>query len=115
MSPPRIVPIRIRYMEWLLARLREARFSPGLTFHAYHALDSHLWGFTLWEQGHAMPAGDVADVAATFLRQFPADEYPYLHEHVEQHVTGFGRDEKGAFEFVLDLILDGLERARATA
>jgi AcrR family transcriptional regulator len=112
MSPPTIVPIRIRYMEWLLARLRGAGFSERLTFHAYHTVDSHLWGFTLWEQGHSMPAGDLADLAASFLRQFPAEEYPYLHEHVQQHISGFGRGEKSAFEFVLDLILDGLERAR---
>ena len=115
MSPPRIVPIRIRRTEWMLERLREAGFSAELTYHAYHALDSHLWGFTLWELGHSLSADDLPGLAAAFLRQFPADEYPYLHEHVEQHVAGFGRDEKGAFEFVLDLILDGLERLRETA
>jgi hypothetical protein len=29
-------------------------------------------------------------------------------------MAGFGRGEKGAFELVLDLILDGLERERDT-
>jgi hypothetical protein len=52
----------------------------------------------------------LADLAATFLQAFPADEYPYMHEHAQQHMAGFGRGEKGAFELVLDLILDGLER-----
>jgi AcrR family transcriptional regulator len=110
MSPPRILPIRIRYMEWLLGRLRDAGFPDGLTYHAYHALDAHLWGFTLWEQGHAMPSDGLADLATRFLRQFPADEYPYVHEHIQQHVAGFGKGEKSAFEFVLDLLLDGLGR-----
>ncbi len=115
MSPPRILPVRVRYMEWLLGRLREAGFSAGLTYHAYHALDAHLWGFTLWELGHSVTTDDVADMAASFLRRFPSDEFPHLTEHVRQHITGFGRGEKSAFEFVLDLILDGLEHARNTA
>ena len=37
-----------------------------------------------------------------------------MHEHVEQHMDG-GAEGKGAFELVLDLILDGLERMRDTA
>src|SRR5436190_10711218 len=48
MSPTRAraVPApRIRYIEWLLRCLREAGFSPELTYHAYHALDSHILGF----------------------------------------------------------------------
>ena len=105
-------PVRLRNMEWTLGRLREAGFSAELTYHAYHALDSHIMGFTLWEQGHSLTAADLPRLAATFLRDFPVDEYPYVHEHVEQHLSGFGRKGKGAFEFVLDLILDGLEQAR---
>lgn len=115
LSPPRMLPARMQVMERMLRRLREAGFSADLTYHAYHALDSHIWGFTLWELGHSITRDDVDDLAATFLRELPADEYPYTAEHVEQHLAGFGRDGKGAFEFVLDLILDGIERVRDTA
>src|SRR5215208_2263294 len=52
MPDPRAKPARLVYMEWLLRRLRDAGFSPALTYHAYHALDSHIVGFTLWELGH---------------------------------------------------------------
>src|SRR5439155_11105879 len=45
MSPARIGPARLRYMESLLGRLREAGFSANMTHHAYHALDSHILGF----------------------------------------------------------------------
>src|ERR1700747_939499 len=38
---------RIRYMEWLLRRLRQAGFSPELPYSAYHTLDSHIFGYTL--------------------------------------------------------------------
>ena len=122
MSPTRArafpVP-RIRYIEWLLRCLREAGFSPELTYHAYHALDSHILGFTLWHLGHAAGAKDIAgeqdfaDFATGLVEELRADGYPYLAEHAEQHIEGVegGRE----FEFGLDLILDGLKRARAAA
>jgi len=110
---------RVRYMEWLLGRLREAGFSAELTYHAYHALDSHILGFTLWELGHSGAANavrgdkDFADFAASFVRELRAADYPYLAEHAEQHVAAFGDQGTSEFEFGLDLIPDGLERARA--
>jgi AcrR family transcriptional regulator len=109
-SMPSAPTARMRYMEWLLATLREAGFPPELAYHAYHVLDSHILGFTLWELGHSMPpATDLDDVAATFLRSLPMDEFPYLVEHVQQHLDP--RDDSvSAFEYGLDLILDGLKR-----
>jgi AcrR family transcriptional regulator len=110
---------RLRYMEWLLGLLRKAGFSPELTYHAYHALDGHILGFTLWQLGHSAGAKElrdgagVADFAATVLRELQATgDYPYLSEHVEQHITGLGDDSAEEFEFGLDLILDGLKRTR---
>src|ERR1700704_4009940 len=37
---------RLRWMESLLRRLREAGLSANMTHHAYHALDSHIIGST---------------------------------------------------------------------
>lgn len=113
MSPARNCPARLRYMEAILRRLRDDGFSAGLTYHAYHALDSHAIGFTLWEVGHSMPTEDLESLASSFLPTI-ADDHPYLVEHAEQHLAGFGRDGDGEFEFVLDLILDGVERVRAS-
>ena len=112
MTRTSILPARLAYMEAILGTFREAGFPPGLTFHAYHALDSHVIGFTLWEVGHSLPSDDLADLAAGFLREVAGD-HPYLAEHIEQHVAGYGSDGEGEFAFVLDLLLDGLERARA--
>jgi hypothetical protein len=42
-----------------------------------------------------------------------AGGYPYLAEHAEQHVAAPTNQDEGEFRFVLDLILDGLKRARA--
>jgi hypothetical protein len=51
-------------------------------------------------------------MAVTFLDQFPAGEYPHLAELTTAHVLQPGYDYGDEFEFGLDLILDGLERAR---
>ena len=117
----RAAPRRLRYMEWLLARLREAGFSAEMTYHAYHALDSHILGFTLWQLGHSAAAKDIgagkglADfVAGPCSEELRTDDYPYLAEHGEQHLAGFGGGQR-EFEFGLDLILDGLRRLRDAA
>jgi AcrR family transcriptional regulator len=110
-----ISPARLRYMESILGTLRESGFSPDLTHHAYHALDSHITGFTLWQVNIPFNAEDIAELGATFLQELPTDEYPYVAEHTEQHLMPSGNEEKSEFEFGLDLILDGLERLRDTA
>jgi AcrR family transcriptional regulator len=102
---------RMRYMEALLGRLREAGFSANLTHHAYHALDSHIIGSTLWHAGYSnmkLPA----NFEQIFVRDI-AKELPYLAEHAQQHITKSKRDVP-EFEFGLDLILDGLEKILRT-
>jgi AcrR family transcriptional regulator len=113
MSPGRIRPARLQYMDSLLGRLREAGFSADKTYHAYHVLDAHIFGFSLWQANHSYNAAQVADLAAEwFERMIPADVYPYLHEHGEQHLTGGPHHDVSAFEFGLGFILDGLEKIR---
>jgi Tetracyclin repressor-like, C-terminal domain len=107
-------------MEALLRRLREAGFSAEATYHAYHALDSHILGFTLWQLGHAIPGDgprirskeELVALVAAFLPELSLVEYPYLLEHGEQHFTEGSHKEEGEFEFGLRLILDGLKRMR---
>jgi AcrR family transcriptional regulator len=108
---------RVRYMEWLLRRLREAGFPAETAYSAYHTIDSHIFGFTLWQLGHAAaarrlaPEGDLGEWAQGFIAQMrPA--YPYLAEHAEQHMAAPSGDGEREFAFGLDLILDGLKRRR---
>jgi hypothetical protein len=110
MSPSRVLPARLRYMDLLLGRLREAGFSPATTYHAYHALDAHIFGFSLWAAGHSFKAEDLPGLAAKFLQEFPLDDYPHFAEHVEQHLTEGDHHNVSAFEFSLDLIIDGLKK-----
>jgi AcrR family transcriptional regulator len=110
---------RIRYMEWLLRRLREAGFTPEVTYSAYHTIDSHILGFTLWQLGHAQAArmlapegGESFERRAARLLDEMRPQYPYLAEHGEQHLAAGARDGRHEFEFGLDLILDGLRKLR---
>jgi AcrR family transcriptional regulator len=109
-NPPQIFPGRMAYMESILARLRQAGFSPAEASRGYHAIDSHVLGFTLWELGHSMPEDAPPDFLETFLKEFDFSSYPYLAEHAREHLRESDAAEIGEFEFGLTLILDGLDR-----
>jgi AcrR family transcriptional regulator len=111
---------RIRYMEWLLRRLREAGFSAELAYSAYHTLDSHIFGFTLWQLGHGNAARMLAPTGEEDMQQWALrylaemrPQFPYLAEHGEQHMAAGARDGRHEFEFGLDLILDGLKKLKS--
>jgi AcrR family transcriptional regulator len=112
MAPGRIRPARLRYMDLLLGRLREAGFSAETTYHGYHVLDAHIFGFSLWLASHQFSADQTASMVAEFERMIPIDEFPYLHEHGRQHLTEGPLHDVSAFEFGLDFILEGLARVR---
>ena len=113
MSPGRIRPARLQYIDSLLGRLREAGFSAETTYHAYHVLDAHIFGFSLWQANHSYSAAQISNLAAEWLeRMIPPDVYPHLHEHGEQHLAGGPHHDVSAFEFGLGFILDGLEKIR---
>jgi len=106
---------RLRYMDGILGCLRRGGFSAEMTHHAYHALDSHILGFTLWQVGITPIDRPLKDLAGEFLSQLPRDEYPWLAEHIEGHLAPARPDEESEFEFGLDLILSGLERIRTAS
>jgi AcrR family transcriptional regulator len=106
MSANRVSPARMRYMEALLKRLREAGFSAEMTHHVYHALDSHIIGSTLWQAGYSANR-DLAKQAKAFLKE-SMTEFPYVAEHAQQHFAKKSGKVVREFEFGLDLILDGI-------
>lgn len=108
-------PGAIRYMESVLRRLRRAGFSPRMTHHGYHILESHIVGSSMWVAGveAVIPKGkDLAELAKVVGARVPIAEYPYFHEHLEQHGEKLTKGDKSPFEIGLDLILDGLDRQR---
>ena len=113
-SPDGVGPARLRYMDSILGTLREAGFSVVMTHHAFHVLDIYVVGFTVQQINFPIEAEDLPALAAEFLVGIPADEYPYLVEHIQHHIDSAHYDG-GDFEFGLDLILDGLEQLHQTA
>jgi AcrR family transcriptional regulator len=110
---------RIRYMEWLLRRLRKAGFSAELAYSAYHTLDSHIFGFTLWQQGHARAANMLAPDGSESMEEWAGrmleqlrPRFPYLAEHGALHMAETAPGGRHEFEFGLELILDGLKKRK---
>jgi AcrR family transcriptional regulator len=110
-------PASMRVHNDVLGCLREAGFSPEMTVQAYSILDAYIYGFALQEKTvpfeSAEESADVAEMQMQHygLAQLEA-EYPYLAEVVGGHVATAGYDFAHAFEFGLDLVLEGLERLR---
>jgi AcrR family transcriptional regulator len=112
MAPARVRPARLEFMDALLGALRNAGFSAETTYHAYHALDAHIIGFSLWASTHdfSLPDEIGDDIRAFLDRMIPVATYPYLHEHGNQHLEDGAYKDVSAFEFALDLLLESLAR-----
>ena len=104
-------PANLRHHDAVIGSLRAAGFTMERVAHAYSLLDSYIYGFALTMLN--LPFEDseeVAEVARSMLEPFPAEEYPNLVAIIE-HAMQPGYDFGDEFEYGLDLILDGLERA----
>jgi AcrR family transcriptional regulator len=105
-------PATLRHHDAVLGCLRQAGFPVALAAHAYSVLDGYIYGFALQEASLPFDTGEESsELAQALLAQFPADEYPHLAEFTFQHVLQPGYDYASEYEFGLDLILDGLDRA----
>lgn len=101
-------PARLAHMEALLRALAGAGLPPEVADRGFHAVVNHVLGHTMQEQAFVFE-GDQDAAAAEFLAGLDPAEFPHLIEHVRAHLAGQAPDV--GFEFVLDLILDSLERA----
>jgi AcrR family transcriptional regulator len=105
-------PATLRHHDAVLGCLRQAGFPVALAGHAYSALDSYIYGFALQEASLPFETGpETAEMAQAMLAHFPADEFPHLAEFTFEHVLQPGYDYGAEYEYGLDLLLDGLERA----
>lgn len=111
-----MIPAVVHYYEGVLAILRRGGFSYDLAHHALHALGSRVLGFTQELFEPDTPEGDEAN-EETF-RQL-AGQLPNLVgmlssvSHDGEDATLGWCDDQTEFEFGLDVLLDGLERARS--
>ena len=104
-------PATLSHHDAMLGCLRRG-MSIEMTAHAYAALDAYVYGFAL-QEAHLPATGgdDMAELASEMMAQFPVAAYPHLAEFTAEHVLQPGYDFADEFDFGLDLILDGLERA----
>lgn len=103
-------PSSLSYADRVLGTLLHAGFSPDLAANAFLALDSYIYGFER-QRSNIAPADDEesTEVAQEVLAAIPQSAYPSLARVAMEYATK-PYDDAAAFEFGLDLILDGLQR-----
>lgn len=100
-------PARIRVMEELLRLFADSGLAPELAHHGFHAVDNHVLGYTLQQQGMTIGSDDPEAAALEFVDRLSDEVSPHVIAHVREHLAG---ETSSSFELVLDLILDGLVR-----
>jgi AcrR family transcriptional regulator len=104
-------PAKRRHLELMLRGLRESGFSEELTCRGFHTVSMHVVGFTLQEV--ELPFHDrdgLVEIADSVLSDLSEEDFPYFAEHIRHHILK--PTERDDFLYVLDLILEGLERDR---
>jgi len=105
-------PETLRHHDAVLGSLRGSGFSVPLAAHAYSAMDSYIYGFAMQERNLPFRTPDETIALGTaMMARFPVDAYPHLAELMVEHALQPGYDYGAEYEFGLDLILDGLDRA----
>jgi AcrR family transcriptional regulator len=115
-------PTIIAYIDSMMGIFLSGGFTLDLMHHAIHVMGSRILGFSqeLFDDTSSMPA----DEAIAMWSQM-AEHYPNIAKlvgeisggdisHDEGSVVGGGCDDQFEFEFALDLMLDGLDRLRAS-
>ena len=106
-------PERFARMERLLALLAAADLPAHVGDLGFHSINTHVNGYSRQAIGYrSIHPDDI--IRDRFAREVSADRFPRMVEHVDYHdeVDAGHVDHPNEFRYVLDLILDGLERAR---
>ena len=113
-SRANVGPAMLGYVDATIGCLKEAGFSYAMADHAWNAIDSHVYGFTLQKLNFPFEASEYATMAKAFLPMIPAAQFPYLNGMSQQVIDG-QHDGLHDFEFGLNLIVDGLAALLAGA
>ena len=101
----------MRHLDATLGCLRNGGFSVPLTAHAIALLDAYVYGFSLQEAGLPFEGRDETVDLAEAIMEGLGESHPHLAELVSEHITREGYDFADEFDFGLEVVLDGLERA----
>ncbi|KQZ89463.1 TetR family transcriptional regulator [Phycicoccus sp. Root563] len=106
----------VRYYDGVVGVLRAGGFSNDLAHHSLHALGSRVVGFSQ----ELFDPGAAADDASEEMLEAMAEHVPHLVgmlaevAHDDPASTLGWCDDQSEFEFGLDVLLEGLERRRAS-
>lgn len=105
-------PATLQHHDAVIGCLRAGGLSLVLTAHAYAVLDSYIYGFVHTELNLPFQTPEEThEMAAAIAAQVPPGAYPHLMELTTEHVLKPGYAYGNEFEFGLELILEGLQRA----
>jgi AcrR family transcriptional regulator len=107
-------PANLRHHDAVIGSLRSAGLDMPTIAHAYSLLDSYVYGFALFTMNLPFdPSEEVAELGQGILRAFPVNAYPNLVAYISAMRPGYNYGDE--FEYGLDLILDGLQRAAGSS
>lgn len=110
-SRANVGPAMLRYVDATIGCLRAAGFSYALADHAWNAIDSYVYGFTLQKLNFPFQPAEYAEVAKAFLPMIPVEEFPHLRGMSLEVIEG-RHDGMHDLALGLDLLLDGLDGLR---
>jgi Tetracyclin repressor-like, C-terminal domain len=106
-------PATIRHHDAAIGSLRRGGFSIEMAAHAFSLLDSYIYGFALQETSLPFRTPEeLTELAATVVPEGPATAFPWFTELAREYALKPDYSYGAEFEYGLDLILDGLDRAR---
>lgn len=108
-SRPAVGPARLRFVDSVLAALLAGGCSPQLAHDAMHAVEVHVFAFT--HQELRLHAG--ASAHGYQLDAVRGDSA--LYPHLAAMLATATHDHVAEFEFVLELLIVGIERAISTS
>lgn len=108
-----LVPTMARHVDGVVGIMQAGGLSNDLIHHAMHALGSRMYGFVqeMQDDDTTVSGPDLAQMAA-FVPHLAAMLADVVHD--DPGSTLGWCDDQTEFEFALDLLLDGLERRRAS-
>lgn len=107
-------PNRFGLAERLLELLTLGGFDDHLRDLGYHAVTLHIAGFTQQQLSYSTTDEQRDAGMDRFRREVTEDRFPLMVDHVRYHERHreHAEERPDEFRFVLDLIVDGLERRR---
>ncbi|MCO1654913.1 TetR/AcrR family transcriptional regulator C-terminal domain-containing protein [Pseudonocardia humida] len=116
LSRTRPGPAMLRNLDSVIGSLRRAGFSVELAAHAFSLLDSYVYGYAVQEASLPFDTpAELTELTASIMDGFSAAAYPHLAEMGAELIMKPGYDHGEQFGYGLELVLDGLERARDAA